>query len=124
MTLAFVFVTSVELAYTSSEDPTTNKLSTTFVSGKDRYSLLKSKYGDRSNSVPPVDINKLATIVPVFGIGALNSGLTLIDDNASKVKSLSTAGLASPFGLRLSSYKNTEPPSRRIFSLVDSSALK
>ena len=44
-------------------------------------------------------MNKLATIVPVLGIGALNSGLTLIDDNASNVKSLSTGVVVVPVGL-------------------------
>ena len=37
-------------------------------------------------------MNKHATIVPVFGIGALVSGLTLIDDNESNVKSLFSLG--------------------------------
>ena len=43
-------------------------------------------------------MNKLATIVPVFGIGALVSGLTLIDDNASNVKSLFDQITDSAFG--------------------------
>ena len=44
-------------------------------------------------------MNKLATIVPVFGIGALVSGLTLIDDNESNVKSLSTGVVVNPLGV-------------------------
>ena len=55
-------------------------------------------------------MNRLATIVPVFGIGALVSGVTLMDDNASNVKSLSTGVVTNPLGVVWSSYKNTEPP--------------
>ena len=44
-------------------------------------------------------MNKLATIVPVFGIGALVSGVTLIDDNESNVKSLSTGVVTNPLGV-------------------------
>jgi hypothetical protein len=38
--LAFVVAMGVPELYNPSEDPTTNKLSTTFVSGNDKYSLL------------------------------------------------------------------------------------
>ena len=43
-------------------------------------------------------MNRLATIVPVFGIGALTWGLTLIDDNASNVNSYTTDVVPSPIG--------------------------
>ena len=69
-------------------------------------------------------MNKLATMVPVLGIGALNSGLTLIDDNESNVKSLSTGVVVVPVGVVCSSYKKTAPPSKTILSVVGSSALK
>ena len=69
-------------------------------------------------------MNKLATIVPVFGIGALVSGVTLMDDNASNVKSLSTGFEVVPVGVDCSSYKNVEPPVKRMLSVVASSALK
>ena len=76
-------------------------------------------------------MNKLATIVPVFGIGALNSGLTLIDDNESSVKSLLKNSTDSPVGVNCGldaslepSYKNAELPVKRILSLVGFSALK
>ena len=69
-------------------------------------------------------MNKLATIVPVFGIGALISGLTLIDDNASNVKSLLVGVVFPPTGVYCASYKKTVPPVRTILSLVGFSALK
>ena len=70
-------------------------------------------------------MNKLATIVPVFGIGALERALTtLIDDNGSKVDSLTTAVVPSPVGLDCCSYKKVEVFDNKISSLVESSALK
>ena len=69
-------------------------------------------------------MNKLATIVPVFGIGALTWGLTLIDDNASNVNSFTTDVVPSPFGLDCCSYKKVEFFINSISSLVESSALK
>ena len=69
-------------------------------------------------------MNKLATIVPVFGIGALVSGVTLMDDNESNVKSLSTGVVVAPLGVVCASYKKTVPPVKRILSLVGFSALK
>jgi len=69
-------------------------------------------------------MNKLATIVPVFGIGARNSGLTLMDDNESNVKSLSIGVVVAPLGVVCASYKKTVPPVKTILSLVGSSALK
>ena len=69
-------------------------------------------------------MNKLATIVPVLGIGALASGLTLIDDNESNVKSLSVGVVVPPTGVDCASYKKTVPPVKTMLSLVGSSALK
>ena len=63
-------------------------------------------------------MNKLATIVPVLGIGARNSGLTLIDDNESSVKSLSAGVVVVPVGVVCASYKNTPPPVNSILSVV------
>ena len=72
-------------------------------------------------------MNKLATIVPVFGIGALNSGLALIDDNASNVKSLFvTEERIVQVGVVCPSRKKTMDtrPINSILSLVGFSALK
>ena len=69
-------------------------------------------------------MNKLATIVPVLGIGARNSGLTLIDDNESNVKSLSTGVVVVPVGVVCASYKKVPPPIKRTLSVVGFSALK
>ena len=69
-------------------------------------------------------MNKLATIVPVLGIGARNSGLTLMDDNASNVKSLSTGLEIVPVGVVCSSYKKTELAIKSMLSVVAFSALK
>ena len=69
-------------------------------------------------------MNRLATIVPVLGIGALFSGLTLIDDNESNTKSLFPELSMSPLGVVCASYKNTPPPVNSILSVVAFSALK
>ena len=63
-------------------------------------------------------MNRLATIGPVFGIGDLTWGLTLIDDNESNVNSFTTDVVPSPFGLDCCSYKKVEVIDNKISSLI------